>query len=385
MLLWGVRVAQAVDIECYSLLNDWCIIFEPIEDGEPINIKFSSPRVIQSQVTGFTIGGKSGATEIPSLFFEIFPATVSAHIRSGKVSVLRKKNFKFAKNLSNLELKGNRLRSISREVFTEAKKLNRVDLESNHITEIEDYAFSGASALTFVILKNNLLTRIKKSTFAGAPLLNNIWLANNQIETIEDGAFDLPKLKIIYLGNNKLKSLPATIFAKSPLMEAIDVASNQLDRVGNIFYPLKQLTLLRLENNQVPDLDLMKFENSKLNLLYLSNTSVQLPIAPPEAGNKFAALQYLIMDNNRLSNPNIFEYLRMFKDLKWLDISNNEFTHINNLEAIYHDFPHFERLRVHGNHFSCKWTEKEADFDRRIFWLEGVDDYRNAIENLPCE
>lgn len=313
-----------------------------------------------NNATIFVITISSNATVIPSGFFQRFPKLNEVRISTG-LKTIQEYDFKSSDALTILNLSKNELQVIPKGVFSKATKLAIIELQLNGLTTIEDYAFIGLNSLAKLRLENNSLTILKERTFAGAPNLDDINLQNNQIQSIEDGAFDLPKLKNLQLSHNSIRVLSDNVFVGAPNLGLIELKENGLSHIGQSFYGCERLTWLDLGNNQINDIDLQSFAKlPKLNYLWLKNSGFRfkenVTLAPDTAKSQLFRLD---LSENGLNNSDVLLRLESsgYADLKVLSLENNNFTVIDELIELKQKFQYLYSLSLSGNFFDYNWIE----------------------------
>lgn len=311
-----------------------------------------------NNATIFVITISSNATVIPSGFFQRFPKLNEVRISTG-LKTIQEDDFKNSEALTILNLSKNRLQVVPKGVFSKATKLAIIELQLNGFSTIEDYAFIGLNSLAKLRLENNSLTILKESSFAGSPNLDDINLQNNQIETIEDGAFDLPKLKNLQLSHNLIRVLSDNVFVGAPNLGLIELEANGLSHIGQSFYGCERLTWLQLKNNQINDIDLQSFAKlPKLNYLWLKNSGFRFKenVTPHTAKSQLFRLD---LSENGLNNSDVLLRLESsgYADLKVLSLENNNFTVIDELIGVKQKFQYLYSLSLSGNFFDYNWIE----------------------------
>lgn len=201
------------------------------------------------------------------------------------VNTLSAIDFMYASKLKLLNLKGNKLLTIPYSTFALAPALEVLDLSMNGITEIEGMAFNGLNNLKVLDLSWNRLSMLDAFSFSGLPNLEELDLSENKIKLIGDGAFSLPKLRILNMNTNGAKLLPDNLFgtvpAQTPPLEYVDFGENKLTHIGLSLYNLQELKVLNLTaNKKIDDISLEALAQlPKLDTLLLSSSGFQFPLA----------------------------------------------------------------------------------------------------------
>lgn len=265
---------------------------------------------------------------------------------------LHSDDFAHAMNLLTMWLTGNKLKVIRNNVFSPVNKmilyllhptatlkadeegifslhkLYDLLLARNEIAEIEDEAFSGLKSLLDLDLTHNRLAVIHRETFAGLLSLRTLILNDNKIETIEDGAFDLPRLMGLFLNKNKLKALSDVIFQGFRNIVAIKLDDNELESIGQSLDGIQTLQTISLKKNRIQDIDLTQFARlPHLIELTLTRSGFSLATTCIENGRGWnSTLSELAIDDNNLADENELEKLRIFPRLEVLNLDGNSFT-----------------------------------------------------------
>lgn len=154
-----------------------CVVknIEDFNENQPIKIEFEDKRA-RHNINSLDL---SIYADIPSLAFSALLIEVFAELQTLKILNI---------NLSEIKF-------LSSEKVAPAKHLEEFIFFRCEISEVQSHTFSGFDIITDLLLDYNLLTHIKRDTFVGMPSLTTLKLTHNEIGTIEDGAFDLPKLR----------------------------------------------------------------------------------------------------------------------------------------------------------------------------------------------
>lgn len=346
-----------------------CFIEQPIElvENETLNISAENP----DEITSITFAAPSTLPEIPLVIFEQFSNLSEVHFVFTGIEVIEEDDFLNATELRRLRLELNNIKQISKSAFSKAIKLEQLELPANGIQSIDDFAFTNLQNLTKLDLQQNNLTILHEHIFSGVINLVELYLNDNQIDIIEDGALYFEKLARLYLQDNRLKSLSPNVLTGTPLLYGIDLSRNQLELVVGIFDKCPNLTIIGLNHNKIESIDLIELANHP-SLMVLSLEGNNLDISPNATTNQTAQrqnllpfktqLKYLNLGSNSLSSPDILKQLDVFRRLKFLDLSDNEFTSIDGLNEIRTLFPHFIQLNMNQNPLHCTWLEDILPF-----------------------
>lgn len=289
------------------------------------------------------------------------------------VNALAATDFMYASKLKLLNLKGNKLLTIPYATFSLAPALEVLDLSANGVTEIEGMAFNGLTNLKVLDLSWNRLSMLDAFSFTGLPNLEQLDLSDNKIKLIGDGAFSLPKLRILNMNMNGAKLLPDNLFgtipAQTPPLEYVDFGENKLTHIGLSLYNLQELKVLNLTaNKKIDDISLAALAQlPNLDTLMLSSSGFSFPLAsiftisPPEAAASVAVptsdspVKRLYLAKNKLMNPDILQQLAYFRQLEVLSLEGNKFTYFDNTNSLSTWFPNLRTIYVGENKLDCTW------------------------------
>ncbi len=116
-------------------------------------------------------------------------------------------------SLNYVKAFNNQISRISDDTFKWAKELTHIDLRENKIEKISVGAFKEQGKLQHLYLKQNKLTRIEVGAFDSLRELKHLWLQNNQLSVIEKGLFGKNwNLENLFLDENKIVAIETTVF-----------------------------------------------------------------------------------------------------------------------------------------------------------------------------
>lgn len=310
-------------------------------------------------VENFDILTMTSLTRIPKFILLKFKHLRSLRIIDAGIQFLSPETFADGKLLHDLDLRRNKFYSLSEGVFSSLKNLQYLNLALNTITTIDENTFTGLDSLKYLYLSDNKLTKVTSKTFAGVPNLQELLLDKNEIEAIEFDDLSLPKLEILSVNNNNIRTLPS--LRGFPQLEKVHFAGNKVTRLGDTFDQLKSLYMLDVNNNpNLQDIDLVSITTRLPGLTYLliSRTGYKFPDSDTEVceGNG-SDLRKLDLSKNSLSDTNVFKRLACFKEMKEIDLSENQFERfsIDNIDTL---LPHLERLNIKHNPLDASWLDE---------------------------
>lgn len=316
--------------------------------------------------------------KVPTVAFTTFPELKLLNISKTNIGDVSASDFTQALKLKELYLDGNKIQAIKSNVFSTAartaqqpseiakvalkspfplEKLKELLLSGNEISEIEDNSFYGLNDLWRLNLEKNRLTEIRSKMFTGLPSLSMLDLSYNQISDIADDAFQLPSLEYLYLNDNKLKRLPDTIFQHSPKLGVINLNNNMLEQIGKSMNGLPELRTVALSRNQIRDIDLTAFARlSNLHYLLLTKSGFTFATTIIEEGQTWdSPLIELEIDDNNISGASELIKLKLFAQLRKLDLNYNPLTNLDVGEGktLKDILPALSTVKLHGSDINC--------------------------------
>ena len=216
----------ALEVNCRDGRGSWCVVIKTgkmLTAGERLDIVN-----LPANATDFLWIESDGSKHLPTEIFDQIPNLKGISLSVG-IEKIQQSDFTNAGHLQSLSIPRNVISDLPADVFAKAANLESIEIDDSNVTEIKDFAFRGLDKLKRIRLGGNQIRVIRRNTFAGAPNLREIVLGNNEIDTIEDGAFDLPKLRALYLDSNQLKNLPVDLFSKTPSLSLLNLEKNPLD------------------------------------------------------------------------------------------------------------------------------------------------------------
>ncbi|KAJ7393963.1 hypothetical protein OS493_003632 [Desmophyllum pertusum] len=165
-----------------------------------------------------------------------------------------------------------------RELILSRNYLSQISMEINNLEKtlsiLDEKSFRGSgSSLKFLDLRGNKLKTISKDTFQTFSSLRELYLSNNELSELPTGIFqDLTDLIKLDLFQNKITQLPGYIFDKLNKLETLDLSENEISELPQfIFKELKSLKTLYLNNNKITDI----LPNAFAGLKNLENLNLQ--------------------------------------------------------------------------------------------------------------
>lgn len=232
------------------------------------------------------------------------------------------------KNLNGLELEGNQIDNIQELIHhLDGDNMHGIAIDHNSIGMLNSGTFEKLTALQSLKMKNTSLlledlkpfdslhnlfdldisyNNLENTNFTySSPTfkhLNYLNVAHCKIENISEIMKQLDKyLTTLSISHNNFKTLNADTFAKLESLTELDISYNKLLHIDfNMFECLHNLYWLDLSSNSLSDINF---------------TSV----------SRCMKIEYLYLQGNDLTELVDFTVAR-FPDLKWLDISQNQFS-----------------------------------------------------------
>lgn len=304
---------------------------------------------------------------IPYAIFTAFPLVNNlqlnhAQIRSLEISGVNTSVPSFVSNLTSLALQENNLTLIDVHAFPWAPNLTNLDLSINHIEDVASHALRGLDKLKSLKLNNNRIAHLRSNALTDAIALEYLHLHSNGMTNIDEHALDFPELIELILRDNQLTMLPDNAFAQSAnTIEFVDIAANRLRNIGQMFYHCKKLHFLTLDENPINDVDLCAFANMpSLSMLSLSNTNFIMPSEQNDSicrqSTLTSKLSRLSLDNNSLSNPDLFNQLTIFPNLQILFLNANQFKNFSHTaQQLKSMLPKLRVINLIDNNLICQW------------------------------
>ena len=233
--------------------------------------------------------------------------------------------------------------------------LETLNLSNNYIKDISPLETAKFSKLKELILFFNNINDINSLKNVNFNLLTRLGLSDNyisDIKVLENVEFF--RLEKLALSNNKINDI------------------NILERVQ--FNLLREL---KISGNNISDISVLANVNfPKLKCLLLSNNKIKNIDSLGKAD--FPILFELKLSNNSIKDISIFEHVKFHHSLKYLHLSHNFISNINNIKI-------FNKL-CHSYNSSCCCKYKSRLFDLKELNLAGnlidVKKYEDDIDNL---
>ena len=255
------------------------------------------------------ISGNRMLQDLNSAFFASIPNLQKLSIIGNDLEVSL---FKGLRNLTYLDMRGNKLISVNSTPFMELEYLEDLNLGWSGLKNLSDTMFTGLSNLLMLNLGHNDLDYLPSGVFVRLTKLEVLDLSYNNLDHLPSGLFvGLTKLKVLDLSYNNLDHLPSGLFDGLTKLKVLDLSYNRLyhrtSLPTDIFQPLIHLEQLKLFMDDIPH---------DVNYTYVDNPISKIP-----------SLKQLYI--TRAPNTNFGHGYSSLKNLEYLEISGN-ISEINN-------------------------------------------------------
>lgn len=334
--------------------------------------------------------------------------------------------FIYYSTISKLEIQRGKLEEIGYKRFENAKNLQHLDLSRNNIKNLIDGQFAG-SMLTYLCLAYNEIDSIPYLLFDDLYNLNEIDLSNNKIEGIHFSIKNISStLKILNLRNNKINFISQFWMSQIIYLKYLDISGNELE------YLMSSNTILEtiyLEHNKL--IEFRSIGHGNLKILNLSFNKLTKFIVEDIDKLKSLDLSFnQLTDFEKITSFNLnylslqftgmkqadFQIFKKLKDLKAIDISNNNLQKLDltdfkgnekilrfylngnnltetNYEIIHEIFPHLRLFHIYDNNWNCSYLEnfikylKHWDIQMMIYYPNLKKKHANLtnIEGILCD
>ncbi|XP_053569773.1 relaxin receptor 1-like [Bombina bombina] len=278
-------------------------------------------------------------------------------------------------NVTKLDLKDNKIRSLRNGVFSLYRNLENLLLQNNKLRSIQHLAFSGLFKLKKLFLSHNRITSLKAGIFKDLISLEWLIFDNNKVATISPGSFTgLQSLYFLYMMNNSISKIPQnSICAEMPGLNWLDLEGNQMQTIQSSVFQ-ECITVLILRRNKIKNIEpgALSQMNKLVDLDLSENQIVDLP---PSLFDNLQDLQQLNISFNPLNQipQNQFDLLTnlhslIIEGLEIPNIHNQMFSNLVNLSHIY--FKRFQYCSYAPHVRSCKPNS------------DGISSFENLLANI---
>lgn len=206
-------------------------------------------------------------------------------------------------NLHILLLSHNDLEALHPKSLSGLTVLRSLSLDHNRLSSLHRNALKNCSGLQDLALNNNRFDDVPKA-LRSLSMLRTLDLGENQIGAIRNESFSggLDNLYGLRLAGNGLRRVDPEAFKELRTLQVLNLAHNRLEKLDHaVFNPLTELQMLRLDNNMLEDINGLLTTQGELRWLNISANRIQW-----------------------------FDFAFIPKNLKWLDLHENEVEDLGN-------------------------------------------------------
>lgn len=191
------------------------------------------------EVTNETFSGLSGLeilklnnnliSNLTSDTFHNMSQLTELHMEWNQIAQLDDDVFSMLPGLKVLNLRGNLLTTFSEKVFGfEPSNLSELNLKGNRLSELS--SLSSLVSLTDINLSSNRLSMLPEDIFLNVTNLESVDLSENQLTLLPERIFnDLFIIKSIYLHRNNLTKLDPQLFKDQTYLQQLYLSENHLE------------------------------------------------------------------------------------------------------------------------------------------------------------
>ncbi|KAM9826891.1 uncharacterized protein ACB057_013822 [Neosynchiropus ocellatus] len=291
------------------------------------------------------------------------------------------RNETFLRHVTTLDIGGLRMSASDMEELHESFKTSLVTIRLNAMPgDLQTFINISCSipTLTRLQIRRNKLTSISPHQFTSCTNISELDLAENKMLNIDENAFRpiQRSLRILTLSQNKIPSVPPAV-RNLPYLSQLDLSHNTISSLHcHDFANLTKLRILSLYNNSISNLPSCAFSGLD-SLQVLKLQSNKIPILNGAFKKTFPRLRQLLLNANKLTRiiPNEFEGLMSLQNLSLhdnqiKDIKNGSFFGLTNLTDLllqsnaieqqqlnsgaFNDLINLRRLDLRENHIKYK-------------------------------
>lgn len=291
---------------------------------------------------------RNNLTEIPSSIFNFIPNAVEINLSHNQISVFANDTFSHLELMQFLDLSGNLIQSIDGKLFENNKKLTTLRLENNLITRIDC----------------NMFDLLQKSAGVNKKSQGN----DHQLEKIEENWKNLIEIDLSCMKNAlkmDLDDMNGVTFRRNDgsgfhcskemlrNLKYLNISGLHIENTTKLLQFLgESLESLDVSSNFIGPLNVQTFEKlTNLKILNLSRTN--LSNFGFETFYHQKKLFTLDLSFNQLKKLNFTLLFRNFKNLKTLNLENDDLTEVDTVTKLI--FPNLASLAISKNHFSCDY------------------------------
>ncbi|XP_046406547.1 leucine-rich repeat neuronal protein 1-like [Ischnura elegans] len=285
-----------------------------------------------------------------------------------------------------LSLRDNALKDIH-EHLPSLSNLQELDLSGNRIKSLgRGVLFQNMSSLRYLNLGRNDLSTLFSDSFSGLEQLEVLTLSENKINYMEDRTFGmLENLRRLSLDSNMIGSLYEEWFLGLKALVNLSIAHNIIHHINrNVFRAASELRELILTGNRINGIEPLGF-NGLEKLDTLSVDGNLLAAVPTSSLQALPNLRYLKMDLNPIRKLQAYS----FSDIKAQEVSLHNLHDLRIVDGFaFHNMFNMTVLRLNDNE-KLSFIDPEAFANatalKKLYLhnnnLRGVS--KRIIENLP--
>ncbi|XP_069783373.1 podocan-like protein 1 [Narcine bancroftii] len=274
------------------------------------------------------------------------PNIVILQLRKNRITSISKSSVNRIRNLQYLLLQNNRITAsgVHKSAFAKLKKLHTLHLFNNPLSRVPD---SLPRRVNSLMLLHNGIEQIGIKDFAATCHLTDLNLSYNKLQNarVHRLAFrKLRHLKKIDLSGNRLTLLPSGL---PPSLEVLNVQFNQINQLSSrVLHNMKTLEELRLNHNKLTIGQIEPGtwgEVSNLKLLDLGYN--ELSYVPPDLPE---SLEYIYLQNNRISAITSHSFASA-TNIQVIVLRSNRLTSAGLEKTAFKGLQHLQVLDLNGN------------------------------------
>lgn len=242
------------------------------------------------------------------------------------------------KNLKELSLADNHIRSIPGRELAKLQKLESLDLEGNELVSLPKSIGTLKNLIMLDVTENNLTSL--PASIGNLKKLDDLLLHDNKLTSLPESIGKLENLNVLFLYGNRLSSLPESI-GKLKKVHYLYLSNNRLTTLPESIGNLKNLVDLRLDGNTLTSL--------------------------PESFKKLSPSLKILYDGTRFSRD---DFIKLFKKRRVAPVRINNSTNFFNREimnARFSNIPNNRRAFININA-----NVKNNGTLRRVYNAEGL-------------
>lgn len=266
-------------------------------------------------------------------------------------------------NLTTIKFVGNRATSFPPNIH-EAVKLSSVDLSNNLILDLDQVDFNLYKNLTGLNLLGNRLCSVPESIVT-LQQLRYLNLSSNNLMEIPDSICDIPTLTQLNISFNHIKYLPDD-FGRLTSLEKLLMSNNELTkRLPRSFGNLKSLRELDIRYNKLQNIDILSRLPNLETLLCSKNQVYSFEHSLPK-------LKLFYFDRNPITR---IEFTDILSTLTVVNLSKAKLTGLP--ESFIDRVPMVEKLILDKNHLGT--LPPRIGSLRQLIYLSVVDNQLSIL------